>query len=87
MRMRFAGSRARFFGNCEAHHGMIWLSVDGGSRTLVDEYAAGRVEHAMLWDSGPFARGEHVLEAEVADEKNPLSRFFWVTIDRVEIDD
>ena len=87
MRMRFTGSRVRFFGNCEAHHGMIWLSVDGGSPTLVDEYAVGRVEHAMLWDSGPLTRGEHVLEAEVADEKNPLSRFFWVTIDRVEIDD
>ena len=87
VRMRFVGSRARFFGNCEAHHGMIWLSVDGGSRTLVDEYTAGRVEHAMLWDSGPLARGEHVVEAEVADEKNPLSRFFWVTIDRVEVDD
>jgi len=87
MRMRFTGSRIRFFGNCEAHHGMIWLSVDGGSPTLVDEYAVGRVEHAMLWDSGPLARGEHVLEAEVADEKNPLSRFFWVTIDRVEVDD
>jgi len=87
LRMRFTGSRIRFFGNCDAHHGMIWLSVDGNSRTLVDEYAVGRVQHAMLWDSGPLARGEHVLEAEVADEKNPLSRFFWVTIDRVEVDD
>ena len=30
----------------------------------------------MLWDSGLLARGEHVLEAEVAGEKNPQSRLF-----------
>ena len=87
IRMRFVGSRVRFFGNCDTHHGMIWLSVDGSNRTLVDEYADGRIDRAMLWDSGPLTRGEHVLEAEVADEKNPQSRFFWVTVDRVEVDD
>ena len=84
VRMRFTGSRIRYFANCDANHGMLWISVDGGERSLVDQYTPQRVEHALQWDSGPLARGEHVWEAEVADEKNPLSRFFWLTIDRVE---
>ena len=46
--MRFTGSRIRFFGNCDARHGMIWLSVDGTSPSLVDEYANERAEQAIF---------------------------------------
>jgi methyl-accepting chemotaxis protein len=86
VRMRFKGSRIRFFGNCDAHHGMILLSVDGGAPAVVDQYSVERVKHVLLWESEPLDRTEHVLELTVADDKNPLSRFFWVTVDRVEID-
>ena len=87
LRLRFVGSRIRVFANCDANHGMLLVSLDGADRTVVDQYAVSRREHAMIWDSGPLNRGEHVWEAEVAEEKNAQSRFYWTTIDRVEVDD
>ena len=85
--LRFVGSRIRVFANCDTNHGMLLVSLDGANRTVVDQYAVSRREHAMIWDSGPLNRGEHVWEAEVAEEKNAQSRFYWTTIDRVEVDD
>jgi methyl-accepting chemotaxis protein len=87
VRLRFVGSRIRVFANCDANHGMLLVSLDGADRTVVDQYAVTRREHAMMWDSGPLKPGEHVWEAEVAEEKNAQSRFYWTTIDRVEVDD
>jgi methyl-accepting chemotaxis protein len=84
--LRFDGRRVRFYGVTDAHHGMAALSIDGGAETLVDEYSSSRSAGVLLWESPPLSPGRHVLTVRVADQKHPDSRYFWTTIDHVEVD-
>lgn len=84
--VRFSGTKARFYGVCDAHHGMLGISVDDGPESIVDEYAPSRSHGALLWESGPISVGTHVLRIRVLGRKSPASRYFWGTIDRVEVE-
>jgi methyl-accepting chemotaxis protein len=83
--LRFEGRRIRFYGVTDAHHGMAALSIDGGDEVIVDEYSASRQAGALLWESPYLTPGRHVLKVRVADQKHPDSRYFWTTIERVEV--
>jgi methyl-accepting chemotaxis protein len=85
--LRFEGRRVRFYGVTDAHHGMAALSIDGGAESLVDEYSPSRCAGTLMWESPPLSPGRHTLTVRVADQKHPDSRYFWTTIDHVEVDD
>ena len=46
MTLRFRGKQVRFYGVCEANHGIGGLSLDGGPEVLVDEYGTLRETQA-----------------------------------------
>jgi methyl-accepting chemotaxis protein len=83
--LRFVGTRVRYYGFAEANHGMIALSIDDGPETIVDQYGTAR-ENRMFWQSPVLARGTHVLRARATGDQNPASRYIWVTLERIEID-
>ena len=83
--LRFEGIGVRFHGSADAHHGMAAISIDGGEEVLVDLYSEQRKDDAMLWASPTLVRGPHVLTIRVPDEKNPLSRYYWTTLNRVDV--
>jgi methyl-accepting chemotaxis protein len=83
--VRFEGRRVRFYGVTDAHHGMVALSVDDGAEVIVDEYSTSRHSGVMLWESPLLTPGRHVLKVRVADQKHADSRYFWTTIDHVEV--
>jgi methyl-accepting chemotaxis protein len=83
--VRFAGTRVRYYGFAEANHGLIALSVDGGPEELVDQYGTSR-QNRMFWQSPVLPRGTHTLRARATGDQNPLSRYIWVTLERIEID-
>jgi methyl-accepting chemotaxis protein len=85
--LRFEGRRVRFYGVTDAHHGMVALSVDDGAEVIVDEYSTSRHSGVMLWESPQLTPGRHVFKVRVADQKHADSRYFWTTIDRVEVVD
>jgi methyl-accepting chemotaxis protein len=83
--VRFVGTRVRYYGFAEANHGMIALSIDDGPETVVDEYGTSR-ENRMFWQSPVLPRGTHTLRARATGDQNPASRYIWVTLERIEID-
>jgi hypothetical protein len=83
--MRFVGTRIRYYGFAEANHGIVAFSIDGGAETLVDQYGTSR-ENKMFFQSPVLPHGEHILRARVTGDQNPKSRYIWVTLERVEVD-
>jgi methyl-accepting chemotaxis protein len=83
--LRFVGTRVRYYGFVEANHGIVALSVDGGPEVLIDQYAATRASR-MFWQSPVLSHGTHTLRVRATGQQNPLSRYIWVTLERVEID-
>jgi methyl-accepting chemotaxis protein len=83
--VRFVGTRIRYYGFAEANHGLIALSVDDGPETIVDQYGTSR-QNRMFWESPALPRGTHTLRARATGDQNPLSRYIWVTLERIEID-
>jgi hypothetical protein len=83
---RFVGTRIRFFGVGAQNHGMAEIRVDGGPVSIVDEYAPQRMPRTMYFESPVLPRGEHVMTLTVTGQTNPQSKYYWVTVDAVEID-
>ena len=85
--LRFFGTRVRFYGVRAENHGMSEISVDGGPTSSVDEYAPHRIPGSMLFESPVLPRGEHTMTLKVNGQTNPQSKYYWVTVDYVQIDD
>jgi methyl-accepting chemotaxis protein len=83
--VRFVGTRVRYYGFAESNHGMIALSIDDGPQTIIDQYGTSR-ENRMFWQSPVLPRGNHVLRARATADQNLASRYIWVTLERIEID-
>jgi methyl-accepting chemotaxis protein len=82
--LRFRGSRVRLFGFAEANHGMAAVSIDGGEEVEVDLYGVSR-SRMNFFTSATLARGEHTLTLRVTGEKNPNSRYIWISLEKAEI--
>lgn len=85
--IRFSGSRIRFYGVGAPDHGRASISVDGGVATVVDMYDDERVVRKLYFDSGPLHEGEHNLVVTVLGEADERSRFVWINVDAVEVED
>jgi methyl-accepting chemotaxis protein len=84
VRLRFVGTRLRFTGCKDKQQGMAEVWVDHGEPALIDFYSPDRA-HTMLWESAELATGEHTFHLRVSQKKNPSSRYFWVSVAKVEI--
>ena len=84
--IRFVGTRVRFYGVVAPNHGMASLAIDGQEQVLIDQYAEERAQGVLGWQSQILPRGEHRLDITVLGQANPSSRYVWVNIDRVEIE-
>jgi hypothetical protein len=85
-RIRFVGTRVRFYGVLAANHGRAALHVDGGEPIVIDQFAPEREHGNLQWESPLLPHGEHTFTVTVLAEADPQSRYVWVNVDRVEID-
>jgi len=85
--IRFTGSRIRFYGVGAPDHGRASVSIDGESATVVDMYDEERVVRKLYFDSGLLDDCEHTLVVTVLGEADDRSRFVWINVDAVEIED
>jgi len=83
--VRFNGKRVRVFGFAESNHGKAAISIDGGPETVIDQFGTDR-RLESFFESSDLPPGEHTLCARVTGERNPASRYIWVTLEHVEID-
>jgi methyl-accepting chemotaxis protein len=84
--LRFAGTRIRLYGVVAPNHGKATVSVDGHDPVTIDQYADQREQGKLDWQSPVLPRGEHTFTLTVLAESHPKSTYFWVNVDRVEIE-
>jgi hypothetical protein len=82
--VEFSGTQMRFYGVEDPGHGIGALSIDGGSETLIDFYAATRMGNQLMWTSPVLSSGDHVFKVRVTGTKNTSSTNSWVVPDRVD---
>jgi methyl-accepting chemotaxis protein len=85
--MRFVGTRVRFFGVRAENHGIADIYLDGQLMEEADEYAPHRIPGSMMFESSLLPRGEHTLQLKVTSRTNPQSKYYWFTVDYVEVED
>jgi hypothetical protein len=83
--LTFTGVQITFYGVLDTVHGIGAVSVDGGSETMIDFYAASRAGDQLMWTSPTMPEGNHTFELRVTGDKNPSSTDTFVTVDRVDI--
>jgi hypothetical protein len=81
----FHGTQIMFYGVHDPSHGIGAVSIDGGSETSIDFYAATRAGDQLMWTSPVLSDGDHIFKLRVTGTKNPSSTNYWVVPDRVDI--
>jgi len=81
----FTGSQIQLYSVLRPNHGIAVVSVDGGSPTNVDLYAAADAGNQSVWTSPVLTEGHHTLTVQVAGDKNASSSNTYVAVDRVDI--
>lgn len=84
-RLRFHGTSVTVLGAKDAHHGQVSVSLDGGTPTTVDMYAATRESAATIYASSTLADGYHDVLLTVLGTKATASAGTVVAIDRARV--
>ncbi|MEP7099778.1 MAG: GDSL-type esterase/lipase family protein [Burkholderiales bacterium] len=81
----FSGTQVKLYGARAPWNGIAAVSIDGGTETNVDTYAATNVADVLLWSSPVLAAGPHSLKVRVARTHNVNSSSSYITADRVDV--
>lgn len=82
--MSFYGNQVKIHGPYDPTHGIMAVSIDGGSEVLIDTYAAER-QDAVLFTSELLTLGNHTVQVRVTGDKNPLSGNSYVDVQKIEV--
>jgi hypothetical protein len=90
IQIRFNGTQIKLYGAKGADFGKAYVSIDGGTETLVDNYSAARADNTLIYESSTSPAGlasnvQHILKLRVAGLKNDASAGYFVAVDRAEI--
>jgi sucrose-6-phosphate hydrolase SacC (GH32 family) len=81
----FTGTQIALYGVKDPKHGIGAVSIDGGTETNIDFYAATRAGNQLLWTSPKVPKGPHTFKLRVTGTKNASSSGTWVVPDHVDI--
>ena len=82
---RFTGTQVKYYGKRARHHGMVAVSIDGGSETNVDLYASASFDQVLLYTSPVLTPSSHTLKIRVTATKNASSSGMTITVDKVDV--
>ncbi|WP_327430266.1 RICIN domain-containing protein [Streptomyces sp. NBC_01236] len=85
--LSFVGTGVTLHAVTAPSHGIVGVSVDGGTETLVDEYSADRTGDVAVWTSPRLASGTHTIRVRVTGTQRAAATHDWATVDRFEIAD
>ncbi len=83
--LTFTGVQIRFYSVLDTMQGIGAVSLDGGSETMLDFYAATRAGDQLVWTSPMLSAGTHTFKLRVTGNKNPSSSDICTVVDRVDI--
>jgi hypothetical protein len=84
-RVSFSGTEAQIYTSKDAGLGIMAVSIDGGSETMVDLYSSSRLTQQLVYTSPQLANGTHTLKVRVTGNQNPSAAHAFVSADRVDI--
>lgn len=67
------------------NHGIVCVSVDGGTEALVDEYSATRTGDVSVWTSPRLTSGTHTIRVRVTGTQRAAATDKYGVVDRFEI--
>jgi hypothetical protein len=85
MTFAFVGSELQFYGVKDPRNGIGAASIDGGTETKIDFYAAVRAGDTLLYSSPVLAQGSHTFKLRVTSMKNASSAGTTITVDRIDV--
>lgn len=84
-RVRFVGTRVRLIMVQDVNQALVEVWVDETERVRFDGYAPVRKIGVLAYASAILAPGPHTLYVRNTGDKSPESRYFWSSLDRVEV--
>jgi hypothetical protein len=76
------GTQIAWYGATGPSGGIAAVSIDGGTETNVDTYAATATQNQLLYTSPVLAKAGHVLKVRVTATKNAASSGYAIVADR-----
>jgi hypothetical protein len=83
--VQFIGTQAKLYTTVNPNHGIMAVSIDGGSETMVDTYAAARTHQVLKYTSPALSNATHTLKVRVTGTKNAASSGIGVVADRIDV--
>ena len=83
--MSFTGTKIALHAVKDVDQGYITVSIDGGTPTTVDDYAATRVASGVVWTSPTLTAGTHTLTVVATGTHDSSSSGSNIALDSVDI--
>ncbi|NOU69814.1 DUF4982 domain-containing protein [Paenibacillus sp. LMG 31461] len=83
--LHFTGSKVQLYGAKNNNQGIAAVSIDDGTETMVDTYAASRSDQQLLFESTGLSNKDHVLRLRVTGQKNASASGTFISLDRADI--
>jgi hypothetical protein len=83
--VQFNGTQIKIFTTVDKTGGIMAVSIDGGTESMVDTYASARANQVLVYTSPTLASGLHTLKVRVTGTKNTAATNVGVVADRVDI--
>jgi trimeric autotransporter adhesin len=78
--LTFVGARAEWYTEKKSTHGIVAVSIDGRSETMVDLYSDTE-QHSLVYVSPLLTYGTHIFKIRVTGTKNPASSNYYAIHD------
>ncbi|WP_308636436.1 fibronectin type III domain-containing protein [Paenibacillus silvisoli] len=83
--VRFNGTQIKLYSEKDTLMGIVGVSIDGGTETMVDTYSTTHTGNTLVYTSPTLSAGQHTMKVRVTGTKNANSSYTWHVADRVDI--
>lgn len=83
--VRFNGTQIKLYSEKDTVMGIVGVSIDGGTETMVDTYSATHTGNTLVYTSPTLSAGQHTMKVRVTGTKNASASYYWHVADRVDI--
>jgi hypothetical protein len=83
--LSFTGTQVAIHAVRDVDQGIMTISVDGGTPTTVDDYAATRLANGVVWSSPTLASGSHSITITVTGTHNGSSSGSTIALDSIDV--
>ena len=83
--VQFSGTQAKIYSEKNSGLGIVGISIDGGTETMVDAYATSRLDQQLLYTTPTLSNATHTIKVRITGTKNPASTGTYAVADRIDV--